>query len=95
MGENDAHRVSIAQRSQRPQRGDLRLDGGKALRWTAWPLGGKDTPRGEHRTEVTEEFFLVQVFGGLDKPHGIQKITPIPQNGLWVEPFTLDLFCNS
>jgi hypothetical protein len=74
---------------------DLRLDGGKALWWTAPPLGGIDTHRGEHRTEVTEEFFVVQVFGGFDKPHGVQKINPHYPNGLWVEPFTLDLFCNS
>jgi hypothetical protein len=44
---------------------------------------------------VTEEFFVVQVFGRFDKPHGVQKKPPIPQNGLWVEPLTLDLFCNS
>jgi hypothetical protein len=33
-------------------RGGLRVARRKALWWTAWLLGGKDTHRGEHRTEV-------------------------------------------
>jgi hypothetical protein len=42
-------------------------------------FGWEDTHRGEHRTEVTEEFFVVQVFGGFDKPHGCTANNPIPK----------------
>jgi hypothetical protein len=60
---------SIAQRSRRSQR-RIKVRLRKALWWTAWLLGGKDTHHGEHRTEVTEvtegglRFGCGRLFGG-------------------------------
>ena len=53
LGEKSGATESIAQRSQRPQRG---IWGGwpKFYRWQRGRLGEKSSPRGKHRTEVTE-----------------------------------------
>ena len=55
------------------------LDGGKALWWTAQPLGGERHDREKHRTEVTEvtEGDLGLDGGRFGKHHGVQQLTPI------------------